>query len=215
MCGGIIAACSRRPSGIASVRWRLALGYNVGRIASYVLAGVAAGAIGQAALALRPGPAAQQIALVAAGASMLCLALYVAGIRGLTQRMEAIGALVWRRLQPHSRRLLPVDTVGKAIGLGALWGWLPCGMVYGVLLTAVASAGALEGGVVMLAFGLGTLPNVLAIGALTARTHNLTTRPWLRFGVAAAVAGFGVFALILAAHPHAVAASFCIPGSPS
>ena len=206
MCGGIVAACTRLRAGAWRARWRLAAAYNAGRIASYTVAGIAAGALGQTALVLRGGAAVQPIMLFAAGMSMCMLALYVAGFAPFVRRIEALGSFAWRRVQPYSRHFLPADTALKALGLGALWGWLPCGMVYAVLLTAIATGDALQGGVVMAAFGLGTLPNVLALALVAAKLRGLTRRPALRMGVAGVVAGIGLFAIVIATHPHAMAA---------
>ncbi len=205
MCGGIITACTPARLNGASARWHLPLAYNAGRIASYTAAGALAGAIGQGALALRAGPAAQQVMLGLAGASMLLLALYVSGVTRIVRGMEAAGALAWRHLQPYSRWFLPVDSLPRALGLGALWGWLPCGMVYGVLLTALATGDALQGAVVMLAFGLGTLPNVLAIALVARRLQALTRGRNVRVATAAAVAVLGMLAMLKAAYPSGFA----------
>lgn len=210
MCGGIIAACTPAAAGKPSGRWRFALAYNAGRIASYTVAGALVGAVGQGALALRAGPAAQQVMLAAAGVSMLLLALYVSGFGSVVRGMEAAGARAWRYVQPCSRWFLPANTLPRALGLGALWGWLPCGMVYGVLLTALAAGDAVEGALIMLAFGLGTLPNVLALGLVAGRLRNLTSRPALRFAVAAAIGAVGMIAMLKAVDPAILADTlFC------
>ena len=213
MCGGIVAACTRARAGAGHERWRLVLAYNTGRIASYTVAGIAAGALGQTALVLRGGTAVQTIMLFAAGMSMWMLALYVAGFAPFVKRIEALGSFAWRFIQPYSRHFLPADTAPKALGLGAVWGWLPCGMVYAVLLTAIATGDALQGGVVMAAFGLGTLPNVLALSLVAAKLRGFTRRPALRMVVAAVVAGIGLFAIVIAMPPHAMAAEgfLCLP----
>ena len=64
--------------------------------------------------------------------------------------------------------------------LGALWGWLPCGLVYSVLLTALASGSAPRGALIMLAFGLGTLPNLLAIGLFWESVKGWVQSPRVR-----------------------------------
>ncbi len=60
--------------------------------------------------------------------------------------------------------MMPIRTIGQAWLYGMVWGWLPCGLVYSMLIMALSAGGALEGGLVMLAFGLGTLPNLLLMG---------------------------------------------------
>jgi hypothetical protein len=54
--------------------------------------------------------------------------------------------------------------VPKALGLGLVWGWLPCGLVYSVLLIAATSAQPIQGAFVIIAFGLGTLPAMRLTG---------------------------------------------------
>jgi hypothetical protein len=200
MCGPIAAMCS----GAGRLApWRRALAYNGGRIASYAVAGALAGAFGHAGLALRGGHSAQTIMAVLAGTTMLVLALHLAGCAPVTRRLEAAGALLWRRLQPYAKRFLPADTFPRALGLGALWGWLPCGMVYAVLVTAVATADAAQGALVMLAFGAGTLPNMLAITLARGRLTHVLRMKALRVLAATVVAGLGALGLSFAVHAHA------------
>jgi sulfite exporter TauE/SafE len=200
MCGGVIAACAGSARAPAQ-RWRFALAYNAGRLASYAIAGALAGALGQGALQLRGGATMQQAMLMFAGASMLLIALYLGGVTSVARRLELAGSYVWRHIQPYSRSVLPADTLPRSLALGALWGWLPCGMVYGVLLTAVASADAARGALVMLAFGAGTLPNVLALTVFTQRVRSFTRSFAARIAVALLVAAAGLYAILMAAHP--------------
>jgi hypothetical protein len=80
-----------------------------------------------------------------------------------------------------------------------LWGWLPCGLVYTVLFTALLSGNALSGAAVMLAFGLGTLPNLMVAAALLGGPRAwLASRP-ARTLSGAVVLGFGVYGLAHAA----------------
>ena len=88
-----------------------------------------------------------------------------------------MGTWLWRRIQPLTRRLLPADTLPRALGLGLLWGWLPCGLVYGILLTALLAGDPLSGAAVMVAFGLGTLPNLLLAGLACAQALPALSAP--------------------------------------
>lgn len=208
MCGPILAACAVSGDGRDV---RRALAYNAGRIASYTAAGALAGAFGSAGLLMR-GPASAQTAMASlAGAAMLLLALHLAGCTPVTRRLEAAGAMIWRRAQPCAKRLLPADTLPRMFGLGAVWGWLPCGMVYAVLVTAVASAHPLQGALVMFAFGLGTLPNVLAIGLAAGRVKRALALRAVRVAAALVAGGFGVLGLSFAiqAHPYTLGALIC------
>jgi len=214
MCGGIVgAACGPRCGARkAPSRWRLALGYNAGRITSYVAGGVLAGALGEAGLALRGGAHAQQIAMAAAGVSLCVYALVVAGCKPLERALEGAGALLWQRVQPWSRRFLPADNAMRAYGLGLVWGWLPCGMVYAMMLTALATGSAAEGALVMFAFGLGTLPNLLLIATFWDRVRGALASRAVRVAAVVMLAGTGVFGLIQATQPaHAALRSgfFC------
>ena len=196
MCGPILAACAG--SRTMSKRWTHAVAYNAGRIASYTVAGALAGALGASALALRGGASAPPVLAVFAGVSMLVLALHLAGVAPVTRILEAAGAGVWRALQPYSTRLLPVHNIRRALALGTLWGWLPCGMVYAVLLTAAATADPVEGMLVMAAFGLGTLPNVLGLTLAAQHVAGLLRHKTARYLGAAVVAALGGLGLSFA-----------------
>jgi sulfite exporter TauE/SafE len=76
-------------------------------------------------------------------------------------------------------------------------------MVYAVLLLALGSGDAIQGGMVMLAFGLGTLPNMLMIGGLARRARHPLKRQALRLTAAAVIAGVGLYGMIHALHPQA------------
>lgn len=192
MCGGIVAAFAGRAE---QRRWLLHLSYNSGRIASYAVAGAAAGTVGSLGLLL-DGLLPVQIALyVVANLMLILLGLYLAGVSHLATRLERLGARLWRSLQPLGARWLPGDTPSRAFGLGLLWGWLPCGLVYGVLLTALLAGDALNGAAVMLAFGLGTLPNLLLAGLAWRRVVGLARAQALRRTAGAVVLGFGLYGL--------------------
>jgi len=217
MCGPIVAACSSASRHSASDRWRLALSYNAGRIASYTAAGAVAGFFGQASLTMRGGALVYAVMPYVASAALLVMALYVAGVPRVKRVLEAAGGVVWRRVRPWSRHFLPADTVPRAFGLGAVWGWLPCGMVYAVLVTAVAAGQPAEGALVMFAFGFGTLPNVLALGVIASRFTRLRVKS-LRFAAAAVIATFAVIGPIAAHHVHGATADelYCrAPASPA
>lgn len=203
MCGGIVSlTCSPGPDG--KVRHPLfPLAYNTGRIASYTVAGALAGAAGQAGIALRGGMLAQHLLMFLMGLTLVVVALNVAGVRPVTRGIEAAGAALWRQMQPLSHRFLPVTTPWQALGLGAVWGWLPCGMVYAVLLMALASGKAVEGALILAAFGLGTLPNLLAIGATVGRMRHWTQRGWVRYPVSLLIAAVGIYGMLHVLQPAA------------
>jgi sulfite exporter TauE/SafE len=192
MCGGIVAAlsASSRRGGRAGIT----IGYHAGRAASYAVAGALAGALGQIGLSIRGTLEVQQMLFAFASLAMLVTGLYLAGVTPLVRRIEALGHVLWRRIEPWSRALLPVTTPARALLLGSLWGWLPCGMVYGALLLAVGTGRAFDGALTMTAFAAGTLPGLLGIGALAALTR--ARQQQLRIVLGGAVAAFGAFGLM-------------------
>lgn len=205
MCGGIAAALRAPRSAAHGGRWRLPLAYSAGRIASYAFAGALAGALGQTGLALRGGAGLQHALMALAGLSLLLVALQVAGVAPVARAVEAAGTVLWRCVRPFSGRFLPADTAPRAFGLGLVWGWLPCGLVYAVLLSALATADPWYGALALAAFGLGTLPNVLAIGFVAQRLRGGVQRGAARYAAAAVIAGFGLYGLLHAAQPAAFA----------
>jgi hypothetical protein len=205
MCGGIVGALSmQRPGARPVVGFQLA--YSSGRILSYAVAGALAGALGLAA----GGAVEVRVGLyILANLMLLALGFYLAGLWQGTAALERAGALFWARIRPLATRFIPVDSTPRALASGLLWGWLPCGMVYSVLTTALFSGSAARGFLVMLAFGLGTLPNLLGMGLVADRLRPLLQWRWLRLTAGLLVAGFGVLGLIrMALHPLGPA-DFC------
>jgi sulfite exporter TauE/SafE len=171
MCGGIIGALSLSlPAEIRSRKPRMLVfvtTYNIGRIISYSLAGLVAGAIGTGVLASTGLEHGHAVLRAVGIAMMIAIGLYLAGWLPQLASVEKIGVPVWKKLEPLGRSLLPVATLPKALAYGLIWGWLPCGMVYFVLIWALTSGNAVEGALMMLAFGVGTLPTLLATGFMT------------------------------------------------
>lgn len=210
MCGGIVSAFTaapRRPFPVAvAVATAPVAGslvrvsaYNAGRIASYAAAGALAGGSAR----LMADAAGVQLALYWLANLMLAvLGLYLMDAwRGLIA-LEPAGQALWRLVNPLGRRLLPVDSPLKLLALGAVWGWLPCGMVYSVLVTAMLSGSALSGAAVMAAFGAGTLPMLLAVGLVGEQSRVVSQRRAVRRASGALVLGFALMALVRAAGGH-------------
>src|SRR5262249_10135919 len=153
---------------------------NAGRIASYVAAGTVFGLAGGFAQMAGPIVTMQAAMFFLANVLMVLLGLYVAGWSVAMQRFEAAGAHLCRRVQPISRGFPPIDSPKRAIAAGVLWGWVPCGLVYSMLALAMASGSAPGGAIVMLAFGLGTLPNLLAAGLAAQKLLAIRRSPWIR-----------------------------------
>ena len=142
------------PTRATCQRFRLLLAYNLGRISSYTLAGLL---LGLAGWAVANSPLVMGLRVVAA-LLLIAMGLYLAGWWSGLTRIEALGRGLWRYIQPLTRRFMPVTSLPRALVLGSLWGWLPCGLVYSTLLWAASQGNALDSAALMLAFGLGTLP---------------------------------------------------------
>lgn len=151
MCGGIVSAL-----GLSTTQRRLAAGYHLGRIGTYVLIGALVGGL----TSFLPAVFAPALRIFAAF-WVIALGLYITGWWRILVRLETLGQRVWKLIQPFTRRVLPINTWPRAIVAGALWGWLPCGLVYSVLGLASASQSTIIGASTMLLFGLGTLPSML------------------------------------------------------
>ena len=192
-----------------------ALAYNAGRIASYALAGALAGGAAGGAGTLTGVPALQIGGYWLANLMLVALGLYLTGAWHGLARLEAAGKGLWRRVQPLMRHLLPLDRWWKVLALGGLWGWLPCGMVYGVLVTAMFSGSAASGAAVMLAFGLGTLPMLLTISLFGQQVRVWSQRRTVRLAGGLVVLAFGLIGLARAAGglPTPWLAALCI-GAP-
>ena len=229
MCGGIVGALSigsgtaapgRPVIAIAVARPALqtnvlrVLAYNGGRIASYMLAGAVAGGIAGAGML---NIAALQVAgYWLANLMLVALGLYLMDAwRGLA-RIEAAGNIVWRRVRPLLQPLMPMDSACKALAVGALWGWVPCGMVYSALLTAMLQGSALNGAAAMAAFGLGTLPMLFGMGLLGTRLRAQLQRRPVRIASGLLVLGFGLLGLLRAANGVSLGwlDALCVTGHP-
>jgi sulfite exporter TauE/SafE len=208
MCGGIVGALSLgRPAG---ARLWFPVLYNTGRIASYALAGALAGGLGAQLLDLIERPQARLVSATVTAAFMILLGLYLGGGWSALATLEKWGGWLWRRIEPFGRRLLPLRRPWQALGAGLVWGWLPCGMVYSVLAWALVSQGAAQGAALMAAFGLGTLPMLLALGLAADRLNAVTRNPVVRRLAGALLIAFGLYTLVTtitgAGHgPHAAA----------
>jgi sulfite exporter TauE/SafE len=200
MCGGIVTALESRRGVIAirSTADRPALAYRLawstGRIASYSLAGALAGTVGSAAWIAQHVLPVQQAAFVLTNAVLVLLGLHLLGWQRPAYLLEGLSRPLWRTIAPVAARSLGVSQpnhrekrLAGALRAGLLWGWVPCGMVYGVLAAGLVSGSALDGAAIMLAFGLGTLPGLLAAGWAVQRLSIGLNRPSLRRAMGALI----------------------------
>ena len=200
MCGGIVGALTYGlPGHIRQSPARLMpfiFSYNIGRITSYTVAGMTVGYLGNVAGSFIADYQGWMILRILAGLIMITMGLYIGGWWQGLLRLEQLGGHVWKYLQPISKRLMPVTTLPHALLLGLVWGWLPCGLVYTMLIWTLASGGWQEGGLFMLSFGAGTLPALFALGAASAWLGKTLNKPAWRHVAGAVVIVFGLWTLI-------------------
>jgi sulfite exporter TauE/SafE len=195
MCGGIVGAVTMSLPG-QKPKMPFLLAYNLGRIASYTLAGVLAGLVGASSFFLQHVLPIEKVLYGLASLMLVLLGLYLAGIWQGVLVLERGGSVLWRKLQPLSKRLLPLRSTPQAVLLGLVWGWLPCGLVYSVLVAALSTGSAIRGGLLMLAFGLGTLPTLLAMGMAAVKLKAWLQNIWVRRVSGLLVLGFGLIGLL-------------------
>jgi len=211
MCSGIsglfaIRAVTRSPL----AQLPMALTYNLGRILSYAFLGAVVATFGSTLVAAIPAITAP-IRLVS-GLIIVLIGLQIAFNWSILKPIERMGGVLWQKLAPAAQGLIPVTTLPRALGLGLLWGFLPCGLVYSVLLIAATSTHTLSGVAIMIAFGLGTLPAMLltGIGAVTLTQFFGRRSTRLAAGLLIVIAGVLTLAMPLSnlfapgsgAHPH-------------
>lgn len=199
MCGGIVGTLGLglpepvRARPLATLPYLFL--YNAGRVLSYTAAGALMGGIGALAIHWLAIREAQLLLQVVAGLFMIAMGLYLGGWWLGVVKLEKAGGPVWRRIEPLARRVMPVRSPGQAFALGLLWGWLPCGLIYSVLIWAISAGSALQGGLLMLSFGLGTLPNLMAMGLFAAGLSRWLRRPAARYAAGLAVILLGLLTL--------------------
>lgn len=209
MCGGIAAGLLQFGAPRSAREGvRLAALMHAGRITSYALAGALVGTIGAPAISWLDRELAFRLVQWAGAVALMWIGLSTAGLLpplSILDRVLAPAAnLVARAAVP-----LPSRSSTAFVG-GAAWGLMPCAMVYGALFTAMISGSALGGGAVMMAFGAGTLPGLIAatagFGALAAAGSRRNLR--LAAGVAIGVLGF-----LTVWVPHRQNDAICAPGT--
>jgi sulfite exporter TauE/SafE len=191
MCGGISSAMV---AGAQRERTALYAGFSqLGRVLSYMTAGIIVAALSAGALSLLAAPTTRTLVHVLLGVAWIMIALQLFGWLAKTRALARIGASFWKLLQPLTRRVWPINSAPRALAAGALWGWLPCGMSYAMLMVAAATANPLHAALVMLAFGIGTMPGTVLPALATARVQKIGISPRFRRIAAAAMLAFGVF----------------------
>ena len=192
MCGGIMSTLTLARSPSSTVMPAL-VAYNSGRIFSYTVAGLIVASIGS--LLSDSLLMIADVMRIIASLTLILMAFYIANWwKGLVY-IENGGRFLWRYLQPFASRLMPVRNTSQALALGLIWGWLPCGLVYSVLIWALSVAHPMQGAAIMLFFGLGTLPAMLLTGVLASQIKDLSRSSGVRSLAAITIIIFALWQL--------------------
>lgn len=203
MCGGISASLSMALPVGRGFRIRqtlMLLAFNGGRIGSYTLIAALVAVLSTSAAAQwnELAPVLRTLAGILLILMGLSMAQWWQGIR----HIERIGAPVWARLSPLTRRFLPVRNGWQAVALGGLWGWLPCGLVYSTLGWAALQPSVGSAAATMAFFGLGTLPSMLATGYAATWVRKLQGQKRIRQLTGILLIAFGLWTLPLSLVLH-------------
>ena len=197
MCGGISTMLTTAISDTSRFKQlAIILAYNFGRIASYSLIG--------ALVAFTSSMATKNIGLPVSllktfsGIFLILLGLYLGQWLMWLSHVEQVGKRVWRYISPHTKKFIPIKNIRSAFSLGALWGWLPCGLVYSTLTWALASADVVNGALIMFFFGLGTLPALLSVSLGTISIKSLLSHTLFRKLAAILVILYGLYTILIA-----------------
>lgn len=200
MCSGIASAISfsakaqqSKSSSLLSI-----LLYNLGRIASYALAGAIFAGSSQALIVFFGGKTALIYLRLLAAVMMLLLALYISRVYFGLLKLEQAGQSIWQFIKPIAQFFIPLKHPLYALPLGFLWGWLPCGLVYSTLSWAASSGSAHEGFMIMLGFGLGTLPAMFSVGSLSQQMQYYLNHHYFRYGSGLLLASFAIHTFYIA-----------------
>ena len=170
MCGGISTAL-----GLQQQKATFVLAYSAGRLISYMLAGIAF------ALLFTTLPRLEFAYLKFVSCMLMILvALHLGGWFSGLLWLEQSGKPIWQLIQPLTRKVLPINSHYKALFAGAIWGWLPCGLVYSAVAIADSSQQPFAAATIMLIFGLGTLPAMLSLAFFSRYIGSWLQKKWLK-----------------------------------
>lgn len=196
MCGGIAAVtCGGKGEGFGARRTALV---HLGRLSAYAVQGAIVGALGAAITSLAPVHTAQLVVRLLAGVALVAAGLHLAGVASLLGPVERLLAGPLGRARAWLGAHSTVGPLGE-VGRGFAWGLLPCGLVHGALALALAMGSSGWGAVSMIAFGLGTVPALVAVSTLARGALDLVTRPAVRRAAGLLVVASGVVHLGMAA----------------
>ena len=214
MCGSIIGTLTLSLSPeIRNNKKRLlpfVFNYNFGRITSYAIAGALVGAI-EALLTMHLGEThGHRFLQLLSAVIMASAGLYIAGWFPRFAYIEKTGMLLWKKIEPYGRKLIPVKNLKQAYLFGMIWGWLPCGLVYSTLALAATAGDASKSSLTMLAFGLGTLPAVIGVGVMTQLLTRLSRIKRFKEAVGLLMIILALFATVPWLNPMAITSHMAV-----
>lgn len=198
MCGGISGAIAHSSGQGGKTSSLTPLFYNVGRITSYTFIGALAGYTTEIGINFGAGYNAFIVLRLISGVTLIFIGLYIAQLSVGILQLEKVGRHIWRYIQPLTKQFLPLKSPIHAFPLGFLWGWLPCGLVYSVLTLALASGTAVNGAMLMFAFGLGTFPIMFLVGNLSAKFNGIIQNSKFKRGSGLVLVLFGAHVIYVA-----------------
>ncbi|MBA6338958.1 sulfite exporter TauE/SafE family protein [Colwellia sp. BRX8-7] len=198
MCGGITTMLTSAisPQQKGRDKFKLVGAYNVGRIFSYSLIGAIVGF--SSSIAIKNIGVPLGFLRLFAAVFLILLGLYLGQWLMWLSKVEKMGKFLWRYLSPLSKRFIPINNAKQALALGAVWGWLPCGLVYSTLTWSLASGSALSGALIMTSFGLGTLPALLSLSLGSFGIKSLVTNTKFKKIMALMIISYGIYSLMFA-----------------
>ena len=132
---------------------------------------------------------------------LILMALYIANWWKGLLKVEAVGRRLWRFIEPVGRRLMPVVHIPQAFALGAVWGWLPCGLADSCWPGAWRLPTRCRARYLWAPLGVGTLPALLATGLAARQLSHLIRHPATRSVAALTIIAFALWQLwTLTAH---------------
>ena len=174
MCGGVVTALQTAMSSERVSKPKLTLALHAGRLLGYASIGALFGALSMHVPALT-GSSVGTLPWMILAVALVFAGLLLGGWIRATW-LEVQGGKLWSKLAPVRAKMLPLNSYPRALFFGVTWGFLPCGLVYAALALALGSAHAGSAALIMLGFGLGTLPMMLGTAAAASRLKHSLTR---------------------------------------
>jgi len=198
MCGGITTMLTSAiaPQQNSSRQFKLVGAYHIGRIFSYSLIGAIVGF--SSSIAAKSMGVPLGFLRIVAAVFLILVGLYVGQCLMWLTKVDSFGKFLWLSLSPLSKRFIPINNPKQAIALGAVWGWLPCGLVYSTLTWSLASGNAMSGALIMASFGLGTLPALLSISLGSFGIKSLLNNMKFKKIMALVIIMYGIYSLTIA-----------------